>query len=157
MLIVEGGTTKQSSGLTSPKRNKVPEAATLNALQVGDKVTFVSDRKGRKRANLDCQVHHEMLGWTFDDAAEIPSSGRSALFRFMTSAFANFRFEPLPNKFGTGWYLLAKHPNGQEEHINGFASAFEAVAWLGTSKHEDWLKARGARIDWLPTEAVPRR
>jgi len=71
-------------------------------------------------------------------------SGGISLFLFsaMTNARNGVRFDPFPNKAGDGWHLRAMHPNGLEEHITGFASAFEAIAWLGTSKHEDWLKAR---------------
>lgn len=58
--------------------------------------------------------------------------------------FDRIKFDPRPSKSGSGWYLLARHPGGQEEYIAGFASAFEAVAWLGTSQHhEEWLRARG--------------
>jgi len=60
----------------------------------------------------------------------------------MTNGPGRIRFDPFPNKEGDGWYLSAMHPNGLEEQISGFASAFEAIAWLGTSEHEDWLKAR---------------
>jgi hypothetical protein len=58
----------------------------------------------------------------------------------MTNASGRIRFDPFPNKAGDGWYLRATHPNGMEEQITGFTSAFEAIAWLGTSEHEDWLK-----------------
>lgn len=61
----------------------------------------------------------------------------------MTNSPIRIRFDPFPDKVGGGWHLRATHPNGMEEHIAGFASAFEAIAWLGTPEHEEWLKARG--------------
>ena len=64
----------------------------------------------------------------------------------MTNVINRIRFDPLPNKAGGGWYLLATHPDGQKEHINGFTSAFEAIFWIGSSQREDWLKARGEPI-----------
>jgi hypothetical protein len=63
----------------------------------------------------------------------------------MANAPDRTRFDPSPNKDGSGWHLRAKHPSGLEEHITGFASAFDAIAWLGNSAHQNWLKARGLR------------
>jgi hypothetical protein len=52
------------------------------------------------------------------------------------------RFDPLPNKVGEDWYILAKYPDGQQERITGFKGAAEAMSWLGSPECKGWLKAR---------------
>lgn len=65
----------------------------------------------------------------------------------MTNCADNrIKFDPFPNKSGGGWHLRATHSSGLEEQIAGFASAFDAIFWLGSREHEDWLKARGVTV-----------
>jgi hypothetical protein len=63
--------------------------------------------------------------------------------RRMAKAPDKIRFDPLPHKVGEDWYILAKYPDGQQEHITGFKSVGEAMSWMGSPDCKEWLKARG--------------
>jgi hypothetical protein len=52
-------------------------------------------------------------------------------------------FDPLPQKIGSEWYLVATYPSGQKEPVTGFHSEEEALNWLGSDSCQAWLKARG--------------
>ena len=56
------------------------------------------------------------------------------------------RFDPLPHKIGEDWYILAKYPDGQQEHITGFKSVGEAMSWMGSPDCKEWLKARDHQL-----------
>jgi hypothetical protein len=53
------------------------------------------------------------------------------------------KFDPKPLKVGDEWHIVASWPDGREEHISGFKNEIEAINWIGSSKHLQWLKARG--------------
>jgi hypothetical protein len=44
-----------------------------------------------------------------------------------------------PVKVGDEWYVLARHPSGQREHVRRFKSATEAKNWIAR-KSTAWLK-----------------
>jgi hypothetical protein len=50
---------------------------------------------------------------------------------------------PKPMKRGHEWYIEAKHPSGQREHISGFKTESDAYAWIAGAKSKEWLKKRG--------------
>ena len=52
-------------------------------------------------------------------------------------------FEPLPLKVGAEWYVAVTYPDGQKEQIAGLKSEAEAVAWIGSPRCLEWVKARG--------------
>ncbi len=51
-------------------------------------------------------------------------------------------FEPKPRRIGLEWRVIASYPSGQKEHITGFASEAEAVAWLESNSSQAWRVAR---------------
>jgi hypothetical protein len=51
--------------------------------------------------------------------------------------------DPKPLKSGTDWYPVATYPGGQQKHITGFKTEADAIEWLGNSRCQAWLKARG--------------
>jgi len=65
------------------------------------------------------------------------------ILRFMAKDVSKVTFNPKPLKSGTGWYVVATYPGGQQEHIPGFKTEAEAVEWLASSRCLAWLKARG--------------
>jgi hypothetical protein len=50
-------------------------------------------------------------------------------------------FEPL--KIGMEWHVAVTYPDGQKEQIAGLKSEAEAVAWIGSPRCLEWVKARG--------------
>ena len=52
-------------------------------------------------------------------------------------------FEPLPLKVGAEWHVAVTYPDGQKEQIAGLKSEAEAVAWIGSPRCLEWVKARG--------------
>jgi hypothetical protein len=61
----------------------------------------------------------------------------------MAKDVSKVTFDPKPLTSGTGWYVVATYPGGQQEHIPGFKTEAEAVEWLASSRCQAWLKARG--------------
>jgi hypothetical protein len=53
------------------------------------------------------------------------------------------RFEPRPLVNGTGWYVMATYPDGQEQEITGFNSEVEAMDWIDSDRCVEWVKVRG--------------
>jgi NTE family protein len=43
---------------------------------------------------------------------------------------------------GDEWYVLARHPSGQREHVHRFKSETEAKNWIAR-KSKAWLRKRG--------------
>ena len=48
----------------------------------------------------------------------------------------------IAQKLGDEWYVLARHPSGQQEHVRRFKSETEAKKWIAT-KSKAWLQKRG--------------
>jgi hypothetical protein len=51
-----------------------------------------------------------------------------------------------PVKLGDEWYVLARHPNGQQEHVRRFKTESEAKYWIAR-KSKAWLNKRGYADD----------
>jgi hypothetical protein len=51
-----------------------------------------------------------------------------------------------PVKLGDEWYVLARHPSGQQEHVRRFKTESEAKYWIAR-KSKAWLKKRGYADD----------
>ena len=51
-----------------------------------------------------------------------------------------------PVKVGDEWYVLARHPSGQHEHVRTFKTETEAK-YLVARKSKAWLKKRGYTDD----------
>jgi hypothetical protein len=49
-------------------------------------------------------------------------------------------------KLGDEWYVLARHPSGQQEHVRRFKTESEAKYWIAR-KSKAWLKKRGYADD----------
>ena len=47
-----------------------------------------------------------------------------------------------PVKVGDEWYVLARHPSGQREHVRRFKTETEAKYWIAR-KSKAWFKKRG--------------
>jgi hypothetical protein len=58
-----------------------------------------------------------------------------------------------PVKLGDEWYVLARHPSGQREHVRRFKSETEAKNWIAR-KSTAWLKKRGYADDWSRQTAL---
>jgi hypothetical protein len=41
------------------------------------------------------------------------------------------------------WQVVATFPTGQKQHIAGFRSEAEAVAWIGSPRCLAWIKVQG--------------
>jgi hypothetical protein len=52
-------------------------------------------------------------------------------------------FDAAPVLVGSEWRIIAKHSNGEEQYIAGFADEAEAWSWLRGEAREKWLSARG--------------
>ena len=48
----------------------------------------------------------------------------------------------IAQKLGDEWYVIARHPSGQYEHVRRFKSETEAKKWIAT-KSKAWLQKRG--------------
>ena len=48
----------------------------------------------------------------------------------MTNPADKITFEPRPLKVGPEWHVVATYPMGGKEHIKGFRSEAEAMAWM---------------------------
>jgi hypothetical protein len=48
----------------------------------------------------------------------------------------------ITQKLGDEWYVLARHPSGQQEHVRRFKAESEAKNWIAR-KSKAWLKKRG--------------
>jgi len=46
-------------------------------------------------------------------------------------------------KVGPEWHVVATYPMGGKEHIIGFRSEAEALAWMKSDRCAAWVKARG--------------
>jgi hypothetical protein len=47
-------------------------------------------------------------------------------------------------RLGRGWYIVATHPSGQQENIDGFHCEAEAREWIeGSRALQSWLRTRG--------------
>jgi len=47
-------------------------------------------------------------------------------------------------RLGRGWYIVATHPSGQQENIDGFHCEAEAREWIeGSRAFQSWLRTRG--------------
>jgi len=53
--------------------------------------------------------------------------------------------EPRVLKDRSGWYVFLLWPNGQSEHINGFATEAVAQMWIDTESKEWVAKRRSTR------------
>ncbi len=60
----------------------------------------------------------------------------------MTSTDHEITFDPYPRRIGAQWRVIATYPNGQKEHITGFASEGEAIRWLASNACQTWRMAR---------------
>ena len=70
-------------------------------------------------------------------------SDHGLILTLMAKNASKVTFDPKPLKSGTGWYVVATYPSGQQEHIAGFKSESEADEWLAGNRCQAWLKARG--------------
>jgi hypothetical protein len=52
----------------------------------------------------------------------------------------------IAQKLGDEWYVLARHPSGQQEHVRRFKSETEAKNWIAR-KSKAWLKKQGYADD----------
>jgi len=71
---------------------------------------------------------------------KLDRSGNPPLFRPSTSIIAE------PVKLGDEWYVLARHPSGQREHVRRFKTETEAKNWIAR-KSKAWFKKRGYADD----------
>lgn len=59
-----------------------------------------------------------------------------------TSDQVDFALKEL--SLGRGWYIVATHPSGQQENIDGFHCEAEAREWIeGSRAFQSWLRTRG--------------
>jgi hypothetical protein len=70
-----------------------------------------------------------------------PDRGR--ILDLMAKDVPKVTFDPKPLKSGSGYYVVAAYPGGQQEHITGFKIEADAIEWLASSRSQAWLKARG--------------
>jgi hypothetical protein len=61
----------------------------------------------------------------------------------MNTPVAKMAFHPIPIKLGLEWQILADHPSGLREYINGFGSEDEALRWIESARCAEWIRARG--------------
>jgi hypothetical protein len=61
----------------------------------------------------------------------------------MTHPPPEISFDPAPVLVGLEWRVIAKHSNGEEQYIAGFADEAEAWSWLRGEPRKKWLLARG--------------
>ena len=61
----------------------------------------------------------------------------------MTHPPLDITFDPSPALVGSEWRVIAKHSNGEEQYIAGFADEAEAWSWLRGEARGKWLLARG--------------
>jgi hypothetical protein len=52
----------------------------------------------------------------------------------------------IAQKLGDEWYVLARHPSGQREHVRRFKTDTQAKSWIAI-KSKAWLKKRGYADD----------
>jgi hypothetical protein len=65
------------------------------------------------------------------------------IFPGMTNPADKITLEPRPLKVGPEWHVVATYPMGGKEHIIGFRSEAEALAWMKSDRCAAWVKARG--------------
>ena len=75
-------------------------------------------------------------------AATLSLRTSSSSIAFMTSRDSVI-FERKAIKIDKVWGVVATHPSGQQEHILGFHTEAEAMAWRVSQGCRAWLKTRG--------------
>jgi len=68
-------------------------------------------------------------------------SNKQRLIASLADAKCSPTFEVRQLKFAPGWYVRVLWRYGQEQHVNGFASADEAQSWV-RKKSVRWLRDR---------------